>query len=104
MTRQMDTAMGGAGASSEQVTAAAEHLLRGQGARGPRDAAASPSPAGLRHRLPGLDVALRMLQDGWPVDEPFLRSVLGAVRMQLLHGLLTRCRIHEPQGALLEGC
>ena len=42
MTRQMDIAMGGPGASPEQVTAAAEDLLRGQGARGPRDAAASP--------------------------------------------------------------
>ena len=64
MTRQMDIAMGGPGASPEQVTAAAEHLLRGQGARGPRDAPANPSPAGLRHRLPGLNVALQMLHDG----------------------------------------
>ena len=103
MTRQMDIAMGGPGASPEQVTAAAEDLLRGQGARGPRDAPAHPSPAGLRHRLPGLDVALQMLHDGWRVDEPFLRSVLRAVRMKLVHGLLTKCRIHEPQGALLKG-
>ena len=104
MTRQMDIAMGGPGASPEQVTAAAEHLLRGQGARGPCDAPANPSPAGLRHHLPGLDVALQMLHDGWPVGEPFLWSVLRAVRMKLVHGLLTKCRIHEPQGALLEGC
>ena len=25
------------------------------------------------------------------------------MRMKLVHGLLTKCRIHEPQGALLKG-
>ena len=72
----MDTARGGAHVSTEEAKAAAARLLRGQGARSLRDALS-------RHRLPALDIALQMVHDGWPVDEPFLSSVLRAVRHKL---------------------
>ena len=96
MTSEMDAALGGAHAAADEAAAAAVRLLLRQGARNPRDVGSHPCH-------PALHVALQMLRDGWPVEEPFLASVLLAVRHKLVQSLLTKCRIHEPRGALIKG-
>ena len=95
MTNEMDTALGGGQASAAEASAAAVRLLRGEGARLARETTTSSC----RNRSPALEVALQMAVDGWPVSEPFLSAVLHAVRHKLVQTLLTKCRIHEPQGA-----